>query len=309
MFVLLTRVKNMEHAGSCSLSCRGKNAQHSDETAEGVAGSGAKELKKTWKSLVLKSMVMLLAVLLVFSLAIAVFEYNSAASLQSRLSEQDNALAERGKVITWLDTALNLTQLTLKMKPPNGHQYLATLPDSDNQGKVTKIYLDSTTPGYSYDPYTWPFTAELRDALEIPTGNGSIRLPDFGWSYLLGNYSISMGSEPLLMIGVTVRNDYTPADAGNGTDPSAPVGNRSGSYVSVVNLAARLYDKDGNIIQAPNAAGIPAPTASSPTAKGGLAFLLVSDQTKQVIFYLSPSGIDINDIDHYEIYVSSVSAY
>jgi hypothetical protein len=79
--------------------------------------------------------------------------------------------------------------------------------------------------------------------------------------------------------------------------------------VSEVNLAARLYGKDGSIIQAANAAGIPAPTARSPTAKGGLSFLLASDQTKQVIFYLSPSGIDINDIDHYEIYVSSVSAY
>ena len=253
---------------------------------------------------------MLLAVLLVFSSAIAVFEYNSAASLQSRLSERDNALAERGKVITWLDTALNLTQLTLNMKPPNGHQYLATLPDSDNQGNLTKIYLESTAPGYSYDPYTWPFTAELRERLKVPTDNGSIRLPDFGWSYMPGNYSFSMGGgKPLLMIGVTVRSDYTSADAGNGTDPSAPVGNRSGSYVSVVNLAARLYDKGGSIIQAPDAAGIPAPTASSPTAKGGLAFLLASGQTKQVIFYLSPSGIDINDIDHYEIYVSSVSAY
>jgi hypothetical protein len=154
----------MEHAGSCSLSCRGKNALHSDETAEGVAGSGAKEPEKTWKSVVLKSMVMLLAVLLVFSSAIAVFEHNSVASLQSRLNERDDALAERGKVVMWLDTALNLTQLTLNMKPPNGHQYLATLPDSDNQGNLTKIYLESTAPGYSYDTYTWPFTAELRES-------------------------------------------------------------------------------------------------------------------------------------------------
>jgi len=218
-------------------------------------------------------------------------------------------ILERGKVISWLDTALNLTQLTCNMKPPNVSRYLTRLPETDPQGTPTKIYIDSTEPGYSYDPYTWPFNAELRNALVVPIDNGSIRLPDFGWSYLPGNYSISMSEDPLVMIGVTVRNDYAPADAGNGTELGAPIGNRTGSYISLINLTARLYDKSGNIIQAAEPKGIPAPTASSPTAKGGLAFLLGSGQTKQVIFYLSPSTIGIDDVDHYEIYVSSLSAY
>jgi DNA-binding HxlR family transcriptional regulator len=298
--------------GKYTLSDQGKDALHSVETVERVAGSKAKENEKTRtyrKNVVLKSTVVALALLLAFSSTLAVLEYNNASSLQSIISERDNALDERGKAITWLDTALNLTQLTLNMKPPNA-QYLDTLPDSNNQGKPTKIYLISTSPGYSYDPYTWPFTKELRDALEVPTDNGSIRLPDFGWIFFPGNYEFTVrgGDYPVLMIGVTVRNDYTPEDAGNG-DLNAPIGNRTGSYVSSINLAVRLYSQNGSIIQVAEATGIPAPTASSPTAKGGVAFLLGSGQTKQVVFYLSPSDLDIDATDRYEIYVSSLSAY
>jgi hypothetical protein len=196
------------------------------------------------------------------------------------------------------------------MKPPNGSRYLTRLPDTETQGTPTKIYLVSTEPGFSYDPYTWPFTAELRNSLYVPTGNESIRLPDFGWSHFPGNYSLSLGGgAPLMVIGVTVRNDYTSADAGNGTEPEAPIGDRIGSYVSVVNLTARLYDKNGNVIQVEEAQDIPTPTASSSTAKGGLPFLLGSGQTKQVVFYLSPYGINLDNVDHYEIFVSSLAAY
>jgi len=106
-----------------------------------------------------------------------------------------------------------------------------------------------------------------------------------------------------LNIGVTVRNDYTSGDIG------APIGNRTGSYISSVKLSIRFYSSDGSIIEVPKAKGVAAPTVSSNTAMGGVSFLLASGQTKQVIFYLSPSASDIDAIDHYEIFISSLSAY
>ncbi len=104
-------------------------------------------------------------------------------------------------------------------------------------------------------------------------------------------------------IGASVRNDYTSADFG------ASIGNITGSYVSSVNLGIRFYSWNGSIVEVPKAKGVTVPTASSNTTMGGVAFLLASDQMKQVIFYLSPSASDIDVIDQYEIYVSSVSAY
>jgi hypothetical protein len=146
------------------------------------------------------------------------------------------------------------------------------------------------------------------------TDNRSIPLSFWGWTFDAGGlnaeqYEIAgRGGDPYLMISVTIRNDYTPADVGNGTEHSAPIGTIpfTGSYISVINLTARLYSQNGSIIQAADAKDIPAPTATSRTARGGYQFTLRSGQTKQVIFYLSPSSIDI---DRYEIYVSYLSAY
>jgi len=146
------------------------------------------------------------------------------------------------------------------------------------------------------------------------TDNRSITLSFWGWAFDTGGlnagkyeYSIRTG-EPVLMIAVTIRNDYTTADAGNGTDHNAPIVTipSTASYVSTVNLAARLYSPNGSIIQTADTKDIPTPTATSRTARGGYQFTLGSGQTKQVIFYLSPSSLDI---DHYEIYVSYLSAY
>ncbi len=117
---------------------------------------------------------------------------------------------------------------------------------------------------------------------------------------------LGIGGGPVLNIGVTVRNDYTSADVG------AYIGNRTSSYVSSISLGIRFYTWNGSIIEVPknvNATRAVAPTASSNTALGGVQFLLASGQTKQVIFYLSPSAADIEVVDHYEIYVSSLSAY
>lgn len=251
----------------------------------------------------LKLAVTALALLLVVSLVLVVFEHINALSLQSVIRERDNALAERGKVIKWLATALNLTQLTLKLKPPNASQYLRTLPDSNNQGKPTKIYLVSTTPGYSYVPYTWPFNAELRNKLMVPTDNGSISLPDFGWWHLPGNYSfaINFGENPVLMIGVTIRNDYTTEDAENGANPKAPIGinpftNRSSSWIS---LTVKFYSWNGDIIQVASAN-----ITQATTVIGSQKFVLGSGETTQVVFYFSPPS---QDVDHYEVYVSYLS--
>jgi hypothetical protein len=119
------------------------------------------------------------------------------------------------------------------------------------------------------------------------------------YEYHIGTYARNQ----VLIIGITIRNDYTSADV------DAPIGNRTGSYISIVNLGIRFYSHNGSIIEVSENSDITAPTASSNTKMGGVPFYLVSGQTQQVIFYLSPSPSDIEAIDHYEIYVSSLSAY
>lgn len=281
------------------------NAIHSAESAEGTAETGARKNKGSRNTVVLKLAVAVLVLFLAISSAIAVFEHNNAVSLQGVVNEQDNTLAKSNNVISWLDTALNLTQLTLTTRPPDASRYLTTLPNSDSSGGQTKIYLVATASGYSYDPYTWPFNAELRSELYVPTNNGSIvKLPDFGWSYLPENYQLTVGNEPRLMIGVTVRNDYTVEDVGKGA-----IGNVTGSYQSSVNLTVRFYGQDENIVQIPYVNNLPTYTANSGTAVGGVTFVLGSGQTKQVTFYFSVSDLNTDAIKRYEIYVSSLSAY
>lgn len=275
---------------------------------ETCALTGAKQNEKTngvKKDVALKLAVVALALLLVLVSALTVFEHNNVSFLQSIISERDTALVERGKAVTWLGTALNLTQLALNLKPPSGSQCLKTLPDPNPNGNLTKIFLVSTVTGYAYDPYTWPFTTELRNALVVPTDNGYVRLPDFGWDFFPGNYEFTVrgGDYPVLMIGVTVRNDYAPADAGNGANPNAlistnPFTNRSSSWIV---LSAKFYRHDDSIIQVADAN-----ITQAPTAIGGHKFALGSGETAQVVFYFSPPS---QDVDRYEIYVSYLSAY
>jgi hypothetical protein len=266
--------------------------------------------------------VVALALLLVMSLALAAWEYNEALFFQSEISQRDSVIIDRDTLTTQLYTALNLAQSRLNLKRPNGSQYLTTLPDPNHEANPTKIFLVSTAAGYYYGP-PYPFKTpwfvteggsfSSRRLFEL-TDNRSIALSFWGWAFdagglNAGKYEISCGGgDPYLIIGVTIRNDYTPADAGNGIDHSASIGAIpfTGSYVSTINLTARLYSQNGSIIQAADAKAIPTPTATSRTARGGYQFTLGSGQTKQVIFYLSPSSIDI---DHYEIYVSYLSAY
>ncbi len=270
-----------------------------------LAGKQNEKARRAKENIVLKSVVASLTLFLAISSTLAMLERNNVSSLQSTINERENALVERGKAITWLDTALNLTQLALNLKPPNGSQYLTTLPDPNPEGDLTKIFLVSAVTGYAYDPYSWPFTTELRNALVVPTDNGSVRLPDFGWIFLPGNYEFTIrgGDYPVLMIGVIVRNDYTPADAGNSANPNAPIStnpyaNRSSSWIA---LTAEFYRHDGSIIQVADAN-----ITQAPTAIGSHKFTLGSGETTQVVFYFPPLN---QDVDHYKIYISYLSAY
>jgi DNA-binding transcriptional ArsR family regulator len=302
--------------GKYTLSDPGKDALHSVATVERVAGAKASENEKVHTprgNIVLKSTVVILVVLLAFSFALAAFEYSSVLSLQSEISQRDSVIVDRDTLITQLDTALHLAESRLNLKLPNESRYLATLPDQNGEEDATKIFLSSTAAGYSYLP-AYPFRTpwfnesgpfSSQRAFEL-TENRSVTLSFWGWMFdagglMAGRYEYGIGDgDPVLIIAVTVRNDYTSADLG------APIGNRTGSYISSINLAVRLYSQSSSIIQAAESENTPTNTASSRTAIGGTQFLLGTGQTKQVIFYLSPSSINI---DYYEIYVSSLSAY
>jgi DNA-binding transcriptional ArsR family regulator len=302
--------------GKYTLSDQGKDALHSVDTVERVAGAKASENKKAHTSksnTVLKATTVILAVLLALSLALAAFEYSNVLSLQSEISQRDSTIVDRDTLITQLDTAIHLAESILKLKPPTDSQYLTTVPDQNNEGQITKIFLSHTAASYGYTP-AYPFTTpwfngsgpfSSRRVFEL-TNNRSITLSFWGWSFSVGGTMAGVegvGGGPVLNIGVTIRSDYTSADIG------APIGNRTGSYISSVNLGIRFYSQKGSIVEVPKTTGVTVPTASSNTAMGEVTFLLESGQTKQVIFYLSPSASDIEAIDHYEIYVSSLSAY
>jgi hypothetical protein len=288
------------------------------------------------------------ALLLTISLVLTAIEYANVLSLRSEISKRDTLLNQfnntvdqpseednlasqlnstidqRDTLIMQLDTALSLTQSRLNLNLPNGSQYLTTLPDSNNNGNLTKIFLQSSAAWYHYGP-SYPFVTPWFNStggssfssqreFEL-TNNRSIHLSFWGWTIGdYGNYSYgSTGGNPYLMIGVTVRNDYTSEDAGNGSDPNAPIGNSTAysrslyqvtsPYVSFVNLTVKLISQDGSVIQADQ------PGIQSPTARGGEYFPLGSGETKQVVFYLYPSNLNIEGFEIYVSYLSSVSPF
>jgi hypothetical protein len=270
---------------------------------EGKSGKIGKKqngkIRKSKKNLVLLSTVVALSFLLAASSTLAVFEYST---LGNKTASYQNELSKRNKAITQLDTALNFTQAMLSIKKPTESQYLTSLPDNNSESKTTKILLLSTNSGYFYSPNPWPFNETLRNALTVPLDDGSVCLPDFGWQYAPGNYSWEfMGGDPYLMIGATIRNDYTSADAGNVNNPAAPIGNLRGSYLSYLSLTVRLYSMDGSIVQTKS---LNVTYGPNNMAFGDQKFISESGATTQVVFYLSPSSLGI---DHYKIYVSSIS--
>lgn len=253
-----------------------------------------------------------LVLLLALSSALAIFEFSNVLSLQNELSQRDKTLVDRDTLITQLDTAIRLAESLSKLKLPNASQYLTTTPDQNSSAENTKIFLTDSGVSISYLP-AYPFSTpwfngsgpfSSQRVFEL-TNNRSIALSFWGWWFNTGRMfgGVTGGGVPSLNIGVTVRNDYTSADVG------APIGNRTGSYISSVNLGIRLYSWNGSIVEVPRTTGLAAPTASSNTAMGGVTFLLVSGQSKEVIFYLSPSVSDMEAICYCEIYVSEASPY
>jgi hypothetical protein len=219
---------------------------------------------------------------------------NSSTSAATELENHDTLIMQ-------LYTALQLAQSRLGMALPNGSQYLTTTPDANQATNQTKVFLVSTEAWYHYSP-AYPFTtswvndtnggsfSSMRD-FDL-TDNRSVALSFWGWGFgSSGNYEFEVRTgDPYLMIGITLRNDYTPADfATNG-----------GSGAATIKLNAVLYAANGTVILATKA-----PDIQSPTATGDSSFLLKSNETKQVVFYLVPSSLNI---DHYAVYVSSISS-
>jgi DNA-binding transcriptional ArsR family regulator len=300
--------------GKYILSDQGKDALYSVDTVERAVGAKRSKSKRAHNSkgnTILKATTLILAVLLVFSLALVAFEYSNVLSLQSEIAQRDSTIVDRDTLITQLDTTIHLAESILKLKPPSDSQYLTMIPDSNSEEEITKIFLSHTAASYCYRP-PYPFNISC-DGSSLKTfeltENRSIELSFWGWWFNVGGIMAEVyggaggGGAPALNIGVTIRNDYTSADIG------APIGNRTGSYISIVNLGIRFYSHNGSVIEVSENSDITAPTASSNVAMGWVPFYLVSGQTKQVIFYLSPSPSDIEVIDRYEIYVSSLSAY
>ena len=252
-----------------------------------------------------------LALLLTITSGLAAFEYNNLVSLQSKINQTDKATVDRDTLITRLDIALKMANSRLNLKLPSQSTFLTTLPDQNGEQQATKIYLNSTAAGYHFSP-SLQFQTSLFNVSIIPTWsqavielteNRSIMLSRWGWTFDAqglseGRYEYGLWSgDPVLIIATTIRNDYTSADLGEA------VGNRTGNYVSSLNLTVRLYGQNGSVIEA----SVPQQALKvSRLPLGGIPFLLGTGQTEQVIFYLSPSSLDI---DHYEIYVSSLSAY
>lgn len=260
-----------------------------------------------------------LSLVLIISILFTTIQYCNVLSLksellsiQSKISQLDLATVDRDTIITWLDTVLQLAESRTNLNLPNSSKYLTMLPDQNGEEKPTKVFLISTAAGYHYFP-TMEFATDLFKiksnstwsigTLEL-TQNRSILLSRWGWTFdagglSAGNYEYQIGTyaqSPVLIIGTTIKSDYSSTDF-------EAVGNRTGKYVSSINLAVRLYSQNGSLVEA---SSLKNAWTSSKTAVGGVSFLLEAGQSKQVIFYLSPSGLDI---DHYEIFVSSVSPY
>ncbi len=234
-------------------------------------------------------------------------------ALQNEISQLEQATVDRDTIITWLNTALHLAESRINLNLPNASTFLKTLPNQNGEDKITKVFLISTAAGYHYFPTT-EFTTDLfkpkfvsnwsQGILNL-TEKRSIFLSRWGWTFdagelLAASYEYQIGSyaqNPVLIIGATIKSAYSSSDFGEA------VGNRTGKYVSSINLAVQLFSHNGSMIEA---SPIKNTWTSSKTAIGGVSFLLETGQSKQVIFYISPSSLDI---DHYEIYIYSLLPY
>ena len=293
-----------DETGKYTLSDQGKDALHSVNTVESAAGVKTSKNKKAHilrENSLLKSTVIILAVLLALSSTMAAFQYINSSSLQSEIGQLNEVIVDQDTQVAQLDTATRLAQSMLRLKLPSDSKYLSTHPAQNNQGQTTKILLNNTGASCAYGKST---VSSFNPTLNEPTEDKifSFTFENWRWRFNVGEtFGEPCGDAPSLTIGATVRNDYTSADA------EAYIGNKSGSYRSLINLGITFYTSNGSIVEVPKVTV--AHYINSNTAVGGKLFPLVSGQTKEVIFYLSPTVSDIEAIDHFEIYVSSLSPY
>ena len=292
-----------DETGKYTLSDQGKDALHSVNTVESAAGVKTSKNKKAHilrENSLLKSTVIILAVLLALSSTMAAFQYINSSSLQSEIGQLNEVIADQDTQIAQLDTATRLAQSMLRLKLPSDSQYLSTHPDQNNQGQTTKILLNNTGASCAYGKST---VSSFNPALNEPAEDKifSFTFVKWKWRFDVGETFGEPCGDPSLTIGAIIRNDYTSADAG------AYIGNKSGSYRSLISLGITFYTSNGSIVEVPKVTAMH--YVRSNTEEGGRLFPLVSGQTKEVIFYLSPTVSDIEAIDHFEIYVSLLAAY
>ncbi len=276
--------------GKYVLSDQGKDALLSVETVEKVAESGTKEKRKTFgngkRKFVWQTVVIALALVLVASSAIAIFEYNQTLSLQNQIRTQNSIIDE-------LNYSLTLAQGTLNIRPLEP-QYLTTLPTPNGESNNTKLFLVSAEARYLWFP-----AVSNNVTVAIVTFSGSNTTGGLPY-YVTGTISSGpyMGKYPLL-IQATVRNDYAPTDAGNPNNLNAPIGNSTSRYASFITLTVRLYSQNGSVVQVTNVNG----NLSDTTEDQSL--VLGSGETSSFDLILQPT---IPYIDHYEIFVSYLSS-
>ena len=102
--------------GKYTLSDQGKDALHSVDTVESVAGIKASEneqLRVSRKNTILQSTVIILAVLLALSLALTAFQYSNALSLQSEIDHLNEVIVDRDTLITQLARAITAIEPSL----------------------------------------------------------------------------------------------------------------------------------------------------------------------------------------------------
>lgn len=260
--------------GKYTLSDQGKDALISVETVEKVAKSGTRQNGKAHsgiKNVALKSVVIALAFLLVATSTIAFLEYRNASSYQNAIGQLNSTVDQLNSSIVQLNEQANFGRLTINIKPLASH-YLTTPPDSNGDVKLTKIFLVSAEASYIGLP---PWTTTY---------------PPARISYLGDIFNTS------LVISVSVRNDYTAADAGNSNNLNAPIGNSTSGYASFVALTVRLFSQNGTVIQ---------PEYSSNPANGNGEFLLASGDTLSYLFFIYPPN---PEVAQYDIYVSHLSS-
>ncbi len=282
-----------DNYGKYILSDQGKDAFLSVETVEKVAQSGAEQKKTVYrnsrKNILLQSATVVLAILLVTSSALAIFEFNKTASLQRTINERDSVIGQ-------LQTGLNLVRQFLNIKPLAPH-YMTTLPNGE--GNVTKIFLEAASLRYlglSYLQFIGANGTSSNVTVTIMGGaNGTslyyVTPPLFG----SGPYE---GPNPMTLTA-TVRNEYTPADAGNASNPNAPIGDSTSRYASFITLTVRLYSQNGSIIQEAS------PYVDQPPTNEDQKLVLGGGEATSFAILLNPS---ILAIDHYDIYVSYLSS-